>query len=84
MYFNPLKKKTNSLTQAIFQFLVVGTLNDRPNQSDEMANMCAKYPIYLIRKESPLSARVEKEEEIKFEYNRSKIYRLNIKYKELN
>lgn len=53
MYFNPLKKKTNSLTQAIFQFLVVGTLNDHPNQSDEMANMCAKYPIYLIRKEKP-------------------------------
>lgn len=53
MYFNPLKKKTNSLTQAIFQFLIVGNLNDCPIQSDEMANVCAKYPIYLIRKEKP-------------------------------
>ncbi|XP_015766003.1 PREDICTED: uncharacterized protein LOC107344830 isoform X4 [Acropora digitifera] len=59
------KKKTNSPTDETFQYTVVGTLNDRSILSDDMANMCAKYPIYLIKERSPLSAELEKKEEIK-------------------
>ena len=84
VYFVSLKKKTKSLTQAMFRYTIVGTLDDRSILSDEMANMCAKYPIYMIRKRSLLSAEVEKMEELKREYNLSHIFRLNIKYKELN
>ena len=55
MYFNPLKKKTNSLTQAIFQFLVVGTLNDCPIQSDEMAGkyVCKVFNLSDQKREAP-------------------------------
>ena len=84
MYFVPLKKKTNSPTDETFRYTVVGTLNDRSILSDEMANMCAKYPIYFIRQQSPLSAELEKKEQIKREYNRSQICRLNIECKKLN
>ncbi|XP_015766006.1 PREDICTED: uncharacterized protein LOC107344830 isoform X7 [Acropora digitifera] len=59
------KKKTNSPTQSTFRYTVVGTLNDRSILSDEMANMCAKYPIHIIRKQSPLSVELEKKEQIK-------------------
>ncbi|XP_067039427.1 uncharacterized protein [Acropora muricata] len=59
------KKKTNSPTDETFRYTVVGTLNDRSILSDEMASMCAKHPVYLIRKQSPLSAELEKKEEIK-------------------
>ena len=84
LYFVSLKKTTKSPTQATFRYTVVGTLNDRSILSDEMANMCAKYPIYMIRTQSSLSAEVEKKEELKREYNYTHICRLNIKYKELN
>lgn len=30
------------------EYVVTGTLNDRSILSDEMANLCAKFPIYLI------------------------------------
>ena len=84
MYFVPLKKTTNSPTGETFRYTVAGTLNDRSILSDEMANMCAKYPIYFIREESPLSAVLEKKEQMKREYNRSQICRLNIECKKLN
>ena len=84
MYFVSLKKRTNTPKQATFRYTIVGTLNDRSILSDEMANMCAKYPIYQIRTRSPLSAEVEKKKEVQREYKRSQIYRLNMKYKELN
>ncbi|XP_067039422.1 uncharacterized protein [Acropora muricata] len=58
------KKTTHSPTQATFRYTIVGNLNDRSILSDEMANMCAKYPIHLIRKRSPLSAELEKKEQI--------------------
>ena len=81
-YFVSLKKTTHSPTQATFRYTIVGNLNDRSILSDEMANMCAKYPIHLIRKQSPLSAELEKKEQIKREYNRSQICRLNIECNE--
>jgi len=59
------KKKTNSPTDETFRYTVAGTLNDRSILSDEMANMCAKYPIYFIRQQSPLSAELEKKEQMK-------------------
>ncbi|KAK2567840.1 hypothetical protein P5673_007721, partial [Acropora cervicornis] len=76
------QKTTHSPTQATFRYTIVGNLNDRSILSDEMANMCAKYPIHLIRKQSPLSAELEKKEQIKREYNRSQICRLNIECNE--
>ena len=82
IYFVSLKKTTHSPTQATFRYTIVGNLNDRSILSDEMANMCAKYPIHLIRRRRPLSAELEKKEQIEREYNRSQIYRSNIKYKE--
>ncbi|XP_074620386.1 uncharacterized protein LOC141879142 isoform X2 [Acropora palmata] len=59
------KKTTHSPTQATFRYTIVGNLTDRSILSDEMANMCAKYPIHLIRKQSPLSAELEKKKQIK-------------------
>ena len=44
------KTKSSSTTK----YVVVGPLHDRSILSDEMADLCAKYPIYLIKKESLL------------------------------
>lgn len=42
------KAKTSSTTQ----YVITGTLNDRSILSDEMADLCAKFPIYLIKEDS--------------------------------
>ena len=39
---------------------VVGTVNDRSTLSDEMAAMCAKFPIYRIKRKK-VTMSVEKE-----------------------
>ena len=44
------KTKNSSTTK----YIVVGPLHDRSILSDEMADLCAKYPIYLIKNESLL------------------------------
>ena len=41
-------------------FEVVGTVDDRSTLSDEMAAMCAKFPIYRIKRKK-VSLSVEKE-----------------------
>ena len=60
-------------SQKTFQSTIDGTLNDRSILSDEMANMCAKYPIYLIKDRNSLTAEVEKKEVLKRELNRIQI-----------
>ena len=42
------KVKASSTTE----YVVTGTLNDRSILSDEMADLCAKFPIYLIKEKS--------------------------------
>lgn len=44
----PAKVKASSTTE----YMVTGTLNDRSILSDEMADLCAKLPIYLIKEKS--------------------------------
>ncbi|XP_068720742.1 uncharacterized protein [Montipora capricornis] len=63
-------KKTMTSTEKTFQYATEVTLNDRANISDEMAIMCAKYPIYLLKEISSLSAVVEKKEVLKRKLNR--------------
>ena len=68
-YFS-LQKTTMNSTEKTFQFAIEGTLIDRSILSDEMAIMCAKYPIYLIKEISSLSAEVETKEVLKRKLNR--------------
>ena len=44
----PVTAKPSSLSE----YVVVGTLDDRSSLSDEMADMCAKLPIYRVMKKS--------------------------------
>ncbi|CAH3188084.1 unnamed protein product, partial [Porites lobata] len=43
------KNETNN------EYEVVSTVTDRSDLSDEMASMCAKLPIYRVKKTTPLS-----------------------------
>ncbi|XP_068720740.1 uncharacterized protein [Montipora capricornis] len=65
-----LQKKTMEPTQKTFQYTIDGILNDRSILSDEMATMCAKNPIYLVKERSSLSAELEKKEVLKRKLNR--------------
>ena len=65
-----LQKTTMTSTEKTFQYAIEGTLNDRSILSDEMAIMCAKYPIYLIKEINSLSAEVEKKEVLERKLNR--------------
>lgn len=53
------KVKSSSTTE----YVITGTLNDRSILSDEMADLCAKFPIYLI-KEKSLGVGVENEKHL--------------------
>jgi len=44
----PVTAKTSSLSE----YVVVGTLDDRSILSDDMADLCAKLPIYRVMKKS--------------------------------
>jgi len=52
----PVTAKSSSLSE----YVVVGTLDDRSSLSDEMADMCAKLPIYRVMKKS-LTVEAEKQ-----------------------
>ena len=39
---------------------VVSTVTDRSDLSDEMASLCAKLPIYRVKKATPLSVMVKR------------------------
>ena len=53
----------NAKTSSTTQYVITGTLNDRSILSDEMADLCAKLPIYLI-KEKSLEVGVENEKHL--------------------
>ena len=42
------------------EYEVVSTVTDRSDLSDEMASMCAKLPIYRVKKTTPLSISVKR------------------------
>ena len=42
------------------EYEVVSTVTDRSDLSDEMASMCAKLPIYRIKKATPFSVVVKR------------------------
>ena len=42
------------------EYEVVSTVTDRSDLSDEMASMCAKLPIYRIKKTTPLTLSVKR------------------------
>ena len=65
-----LQKTTMTSTEKTSQYAIEGTLNDRSILSDEMAIMCAEYPIYLIKEINSLSAKVEKKDVLKRKLNR--------------
>ncbi|XP_073232942.1 uncharacterized protein [Porites lutea] len=48
------KNETNN------EYEVVSTVTDRSDLSDEMASMCAKLPIYRVKKTTPLSISVKR------------------------
>ena len=48
------KNETNN------EYEVVSTVTDRSELSDEMASMCAKLPIYRVKKTTPLSISVKR------------------------
>ena len=52
----PVKAKPSSLSE----YVIVGTLDDRSILSDDMADMCAKLPIYRVMKKS-LTVEAEKQ-----------------------
>jgi len=52
----PVTAKPSTLSE----YVVVGTLDDRSILSDEMADMCAKLPIYRVMKKS-LTVEAEKQ-----------------------
>lgn len=51
---------TKSVNSTDYEYEVVGTVNDRSTLSDEMATMCAKFPIYRIKKRT-ITTSVQKE-----------------------
>ena len=51
---------SNAKSTSTSKYVVTGTLHDRTILSDEMADLCAKFPIYVIKKEHFLVG-VEKE-----------------------
>ena len=38
-------------SSSTLKYVITGTLHDRTILSDEMADLCAKFPIYVIKKE---------------------------------
>ena len=50
--------------------VVVGTLTDRSILSDEMIDMCKKFPIYVVKEESRLKA-AEKRDHLQRKLNSS-------------
>ena len=42
---------SNPKRLSTFKYVITGTLHDRTILSDEMADLCAKFPIYVIKKE---------------------------------
>lgn len=53
----------NAKFSSTTEYVITGTLNDRSILSDEMADLCAKFPIYLI-KEKSLQVLVENEKHL--------------------
>lgn len=51
---------SKSVNSTDYEYEVVGTVTDRSTLSDEMAAMCAKFPIYRIKRKK-VSMNVEKE-----------------------
>ena len=49
-----VRNETNS------EYDVVSTVTDRSDLSDEMASMCAKLPIYRVKKATPLTLSVKR------------------------
>ena len=43
------------------EYEVVSTVTDRSDLSDEMASLCAKLPIYRVKKITPLTISVKRE-----------------------
>ena len=53
---------SNPKSSGSSKYVITGTLHDRTILSDEMADLCAKFPIYVIKKEH-LVVGVEKKSE---------------------
>lgn len=58
-----LKKSTKTTTarnETNNEYEVISTVTDRSDLSDEMASLCAKLPIYRVKKTTPLSISVKR------------------------
>ena len=45
------QSSSNTKRLSTFKYVITGTFHDRTILSDEMADLCAKFPIYVIKKE---------------------------------
>ena len=62
---------SNPKSSSTSKYVVTDTLHDRTILSDEMADLCAKFPIYVIKKEHLLVG-VEKESKWDCDYLKQK------------